>query len=310
MRTILPDELSHRDRHQLLLSGVSPRPIAFVSSIDAHGVSNLAPYSFFNAFASKPPIVAIGPAIAAKTGRVKDTWANIMATGECTINAVSYAMSAAMNITSSEYGPEVDEFIKAGFTKAPSTLVKPPFVAEAPFAMECRLMENIELRRDIGGNGNLMLLEVVAFHVADSVMVDGVIDPRRMDLVARMGGSYYARAHSSVIFEQQQPPRPVIGLDALPDHIRTSPVLTGRDLAILASVPELPMYDGSFPRFDTEFRADAAEIELAAGNAMAALYVLMNDAERRHDRIMLHRIAACFLAHGKIDEAWQTLLME
>lgn len=310
MRTILPDELSHRDRHQLLLSGVSPRPIAFVSSVDANGVSNLAPYSFFNAFASKPPIVAIGPAIAAKTGKVKDTWANIMATGECTINAVSYAMSAAMNIASSDYDAQVDEFTKAGFTKAASSIVHPPYVAESPFAMECRLMENIELRRDIGGNGNLMLLEVVAFHVSDSVMVDGAIDPRRMDLVARMGGSYYARAHESVIFTQQQPPIPSIGIDALPEHIRTSPVLTGRDLAVLATVPELPMYDGSFPVFDAAFRADSVEIELAAGNALAALYVLMNDPLRRHDRIALHSIAKCFLDKGLVDQAWQTLLME
>ena len=310
MRTILPDELSHRDRHQLLLSGVSPRPIAFVSSLDEHGMSNLAPYSFFNAFASKPPIVAIGPAIAAKTGKVKDTWSNIMATGECTINAVSYAMAAAMNITSSDYPPDVDEFTKSGLTKAASTIVAAPYVAEAPFAMECKLMENIELRRDIGGNGNLMLLEVVAFHVADSVMVDGAIDPRRMDLVARMGGSYYARAHASVIFEQQQPMRPSIGIDMLPEHIRLSPVLTGHDLAVLAAVPELPMYDGSFPRFDEAFRADSVEIELAAGNAMAALYVLMNDTVRRHDRMLLHRIARCFIERGQIDEAWQTLLME
>jgi hypothetical protein len=233
-----------------------------------------------------------------------------MATGECTINAVSYAMSAAMNIASSDYDADIDEFTKAGLTKAESALVRAPYVAEAPFAMECRLMENIELRRDIGGNGNLMLLEVVAFHVADSVMVDGMIDPRRMDLVARMGGSYYARAHASVLFEQQQPPRPSIGMDALPDHVRTSPILSGRDLAVLATVPELPVYDGSFPVFDAAFRADDVEIELAAGNGQGALYVLMNDPLRRHDRILLHRTAKCFLEHGQVDQAWQTLLME
>jgi flavin reductase (DIM6/NTAB) family NADH-FMN oxidoreductase RutF len=310
MRTILPDDLSHRDRHQLVLAGVSPRPIAFVTSMDADGATNLAPYSFFNAFASKPPIVAIGPAIAAKTGRVKDTWTNIMTTGECTISTVSFRIAAAMNVASGEYAPDVDEYEKSGLSKAPSAYVKPPYVAESPFAMECKLMENIALRRDIGGNGNLMLLEVVAFHVADSVYVDGKIDPRRMDLVARMSGSYYARAHASVIFEMTQPPRPCIGVDALPEHIRTSPVLTGSDLAKLATVPELPMYDGSFPRFDEAFRADDVDIELAAGNAMAALYVLMNDSIRRHDRRMLHRIARCFIEGGRLDEAWQTLLME
>ena len=98
MKTILPADLSHRDRHQLLLSGVAPRPIAFVGSVDAHGVANLSPYSFFNAFASNPPIVALGPAIAAKTGQTKDTWRNIMDTGECTISMVSYAMVQQMNV--------------------------------------------------------------------------------------------------------------------------------------------------------------------------------------------------------------------
>lgn len=310
MRTILPDDLSHRDRHQLVLAGVSPRPIAFVTSMDNEGVTNLAPFSFFNAYASKPPIVAIGPAIAAKTGRVKDTWTNIVATGECTISTVSHRIVAAMNVTAADYPPDVDEYEKAGLTKAASQYVKPPYVAESPYAMECRFMENIALRRDIGGNGNLMLLEVIAFHVSDSIYVDGKIDPRRMDLVARMGGSYYARAHASVIFEMSQPTRPCIGVDALPEHIRLSTVLTGNDLATLASVPELPMYDGSFPRFDVEFRADDVNVELSAGNATAALYVLMNDPTRRHDRALLHRIARCFIERGQIDEAWQTLLME
>ncbi len=307
MRTILPSDLSHRDRHQLLLSGVAPRPIAFVGSMDANGVPNLSPYSFFNAFASKPPIVAIGPAIAARTGEPKDTWLNILATGECTISTVSYAMVHRMNVAAAPYPSDVDEFVKSGFTKAPSHVVRPPFVAESPYAMECKLIQNIELGRDVGGNGNLMLLEVVAFHVADSVMVNGQIDPGRMDLVGRMGHAHYTRTTDR--FEAVQPHLPCIGIDALPDHIRHSEVLTGNDLARLAYVPVLPMLDGSFPQFDEAYMADSVEIELDAGNPLGALYAMMKHGQQR-DRGLRHRIAKAFLAKDEVEHAWQTLLLE
>ncbi len=307
MQTFLPEDLSHRDRHQLLLSGVSPRPIAFVTSVDTAGIVNLSPFSFFNAFASKPPIVAIGPAIGAKSGKAKHTLLNILATGECTISTVSYSMVHAMNLTAAEYPNEVDEYVQSGFTKRASTFVAPPSVAESAYTMECKLMENIELRRDIGGNGNIMLLEVVAFHVADSVLVDGKVDPRRLDLVGRMGMAYYSR--TTDIFEAVQPPHLPIGMEALPDHIRTSPVLTGNELAQLAYVPVLPMLDGSFPRFDDGFRADFLEIELEYGRPEGALYVWLQTADHS-DRVSLHRIAQQFIRRGQIAEAWQTLLLD
>ena len=308
MRTILPDDLSHRDRHQLLLSGVSPRPIAFVTSMDAQGTMNLSPFSFFMSFASKPPIVAIGPAIAAKTGRAKDTWLNILATRECTISCVSYDMVHAMNLTSAEFPSEVDEYTVSGFTKAPSSMVAPPYVAESPYSMECRLFENIELRRDIGGNGNIVLLEVVAFHVADSVFTaDGKVDPRSLDLVGRMGYSHYCRTRD--IFDATQPGHLPIGMDALPDHIRTSQILTGNDLAQLAYVPVLPMYDGSFPQFASDFAADSIDVELACERPLGALYVWLQRGDRK-DHATLHRIAPLFIQQSKIDEAWQSLLLD
>ena len=307
MRTILPADLSHRDRHQLLLSGVAPRPIAFVGSVDEEGRPNLSPYSFFNAFASKPPIVAIGPAIAARTGQPKDTWLNILATKECTISAVSYAMVHSMNVAAAPYPPDVDEFIKAGFTKAASELVKAPYVAESPYAMECKLIESLELGRDVGGNGNLMLLEVVAFHVSDSVMDGDRVDPGKMDLVGRMGFSHYTRTTDR--FEATQPHQPSIGLDQLPEHIRTSEILTGNDLARLAYVPVLPMLDGSFPEFDREYRADSVEIELDSRNPMGAFYAMLQ-AGQQHDRGLRHRIAKAFLERDEVENAWQTLLLE
>jgi len=307
MRTILPADLSHRDRHQLLLSGVAPRPIAFVGSVDENGVPNLSPYSFFNAFASNPPIVAIGPAIGARTGHPKDTWLNILATKECTISAVSYSMVHRMNVAAAPYPPDVDEFIKAGFTKKASDLVRAPYVAESPYAMECKLIQNIELGRDVGGNGNLMLLEVVAFHVSDSVFDGDCVDPGKMDLVGRMGFSHYTRTTDR--FEATQPHTACIGIDQLPEHIRTSEILTGNDLARLAYVQVLPMLDGSFPQFDEDFRADSVEIELLSGNPMGALYAMLQ-AGQQHERALRHRIAKAFLAMDEIENAWQTLLLE
>lgn len=307
MKTIFPADLGHRERHQLLLGGVAPRPIAFVTSADSEGQVNLAPFSFFNAYSSRPPIVAIGPAIGAKSGLAKDTLLNIQATQECTISAVTYSMVHRVNITSAPYPASVNEYHKAGFTEAKSSIVSVPFVAESPYALECKLIQNIELRRDIGGNGNLMMLEVVAFHVADSVLDEaGNIDPARMDLVGRMGQSWYSRANS--LFKAVQPSHQPIGFDGLPEHILHSPVLTGNDLAQLAYVPILPMLDGSFPQFPEEFKADSIEIELAAGNPMGALFAMMQRPALRTE-LMRHRIAQAFIRNGMIDEAWQTLLL-
>lgn len=309
MQTILPSDLSHRDRHQLLLSGVAPRPIALVATLSKDGVGNLSPFSFFNAYASKPPILAIGPAISAKTGAIKDTWQNLVDTRECTVNVCSYSMVEAINLASAEYPSEVDEFSKCGLSKAPSHIVQAARVAESLFSMECILMENHELRRDIGGNGNLTLLEVVCFHVSDSIMTDGRIDPRRMDLIARMGYDYYCRITPETIFEVNKPGLPGIGVDALPEHIRTSPILTGNHLAKLAGVQFLPMLDGSFPEFNDEFRADSVEVELEGGRPDAALFVLLGEGSQ-HNRNLRHKIAAKFLELDRVTEAWQTLLLE
>ena len=140
MITITPSEIPHRDMHSILLSGVAPRPIALVSTIDAAGNVNLSPFSFFNAYASKPPIVAIGPAFSAATGKAKDTYLNIIETGECTINSVQYSMVEQINLASCEYERGTDEFVKSGLTKRPSQLVKPPMVAESLFSMECKFL--------------------------------------------------------------------------------------------------------------------------------------------------------------------------
>jgi flavin reductase (DIM6/NTAB) family NADH-FMN oxidoreductase RutF len=119
----IPGEVPKRDMHQILLSGVAPRPIALVSTISKDGILNLAPYSFFNAFASNPPIIAIGPAISAATGKIKDTYTNIIETGECTINAVTFDMTEQISLASCEFPPDVNEFEKTSLHYAVSKMI-------------------------------------------------------------------------------------------------------------------------------------------------------------------------------------------
>ncbi len=312
MRTIDPAALSYRERHQLVLGGIAPRPIALVATQNRQGQTNLAPYSFFNAFASHPPIVAIGPAHSLRTMEPKDTLVNLLETGECTISVVTARIAEQVNMASAEYDYGIDEFAKAGLTKRPSQRVRPPGVAESPFIMECVLLEHIPLARDRGGNGNLVLLEVVLFHVAESVLVDGRIDPHRMQLVGRLGRDWYCRAFGSALFELPRPQGCGIGVDALPASIRESPILTGQDLALLASVTEIPEPDPTFPSFPEGMRADDVEVELAIGEPLRALCAFFQASPPRDGRrrLLLHRIAQAFLRRRQVAEAWQTLLLE
>lgn len=308
MVTINPSDIPHRDMHSIMLSGVAPRPIALVSTIDSEGNTNLSPFSFFNAYGSKPPIVAIGPAFSAATGKAKDTYLNIIETGECTINAVQYSMVEQINLASCEYERGVDEFVKSGLTKRASDIVRPPMVAESPFAMECKFIENIPLGRNIGGNGNMMLLEAVRFHISESAMADGKLDPQRLDLVARMGYNWYCRANGDSVFELMKPRWNGIGFDALPEEIRTSEILTGNNLAHLAGVKEFPVRDENFPDFDGIAAADSMEIELQARNPIGALFALKLKGITL-DRTTRHRIAKAFIEINATNEAWQTLLL-
>jgi flavin reductase (DIM6/NTAB) family NADH-FMN oxidoreductase RutF len=279
MTTYNPKDIPHKDFHQILLSAVSPRPIAFVTSMNKGGQANLSPFSFFNAFASKPPVVAIGPAIAAATGREKDTLLNILETGECTISTVHFDILHQMNLASTNYDRGVDEYLKAGLTKKPSEIVKPPYVAESHIALECALIENIELFREEGGNGNIMLLRVLRLHAKDDVLTEGKIDPRKMDLVGRMGYKWYTRVSAVSCFECAQPIAKGIGFDNLPIHVLNSTVLRGSDLAKLASVTSIP-----------EQRKDFAIDEKYSSIPSA------------------HDIAQQYLDEGMIEQAWQVLL--
>jgi len=180
-----------RANFKTMLSCVLPRPIAFVSTISAEGVPNLAPFSFFNAVGSNPPAVMFSPCTKAD-GTDKDTIHNLRAVGEFVVNVVSYDIKDAMNQTSFAYPPEVDEFEAAGFTPLPSKFVKPPRAAESPVHLECKLIDIVPV-----GKGplaaNICLGEVLCFHLAEEVALsDGTADVAGLDLVGRLGGPDYS----------------------------------------------------------------------------------------------------------------------
>ena len=194
--------LAARERYKLLVSTVTPRPIAWVVSQDAQGVNNAAPFSFFNAFAGDPPVVGIGIG-SRKPGQAKDSRANILETRQFVVNLVSEKNAEQMNITAIEFERGVDELVQAGLTTLPSVRVKPPRIAESPVAMECELIQIVDL-----GETGLVLGRVLAMHVDDEFVLDAskpYIDTPNLKLIGRMHGTgWYAR--TSDLFEMPRIP--------------------------------------------------------------------------------------------------------
>ena len=183
-------------------SDLVPRPIAWVSTIDAAGRVNLAPFSFFQAVGAEPPsvIVSIGRH---RDGDYKDTGVNLRASGEAVINVVTDDLAEAMNLTAGEQPFGVDELKLAGLTPAPCRHVAAPRVAESPISLECRLAQEVQ----IGDTENayfVAVLEVVAFHVRDDLYDEGRIDPRKLQPLGRLGGNAYS--HPGEVFEMERPP--------------------------------------------------------------------------------------------------------
>lgn len=185
-----PAEHSYKDIYRLMIGAIVPRPIAFVSSQDEHGVRNLAPFSYFTACSTNPPVVCFCAAVRSGPEPQKDTLRNIRATGEFVVNIVTEEIAAQMNATSAEVAPEVDEFVLSGLTPVASELIRPARVAESPFQMECRLRQVVEVS-PLPGGGNLVLGEVVLFHIREDLLEDGKIDPDKLRAVGRMGGPTY-----------------------------------------------------------------------------------------------------------------------
>ncbi|NNJ82655.1 MAG: flavin reductase family protein [Flavobacteriaceae bacterium] len=273
MITIDPKEIPTPKLHGYLLGAVSPRPICFASTVDSKGSVNLSPYSFFNVFSANPPVMIFSPARRVRDNTTKHTLENVLETKEVVINIVSYEMVQQMSLSSTEYPKGVNEFLKAGFTEVPSDVVKPPRVEEAPVQFECKVNEVIALGNH-GGAGNLVICEVMKLHLHEEILDEnGRIDPLKIDTVARMGGNWYSRAKAG-LFEVEKPLRTLgIGVDALPESIRLSTVLTGNDLGILANVEALPegVNDEIKPSDETQKKAQEY---LKTGNVMEAWKIL------------------------------------
>lgn len=294
MFTIDPKEMKTGVFHSYMLASIAPRPIAFASTIDNSGNMNLAPFSFFNAFGSKPPTVVFSPARRVRDNTIKHTLENIYEIKEVVINVVNYKMVQQASLASTEYPKGVSEFIKAGFTPVKSELVRPYRVKESPVQMECKVVEVKEMGTE-GGAANLIICEILLMHIADDVLTpENKIDPNKIDLVARMGGDLYCRASGSALFEVAKPLSTLgMGIDHLPIDIRTSTVLTGNNLGQLGNVEKFP--------------DDEAVAEFRHRDFMKEIFSRFG-----HDENMLrnkiHELAKTLLEQKHVEEAWKVLL--
>ncbi|WP_442846867.1 flavin reductase family protein [Leeuwenhoekiella sp. H156] len=287
-QTLDPAASDNATVYGILAGAVSPRPIAFASTLDAEGRPNLAPYSFFNVFSSNPPIVVFSPVRRGRDNTTKHTLDNILETKEVVINIVNYAMVQQMSLASTEYDAGVDEFVKAGFTKLESEAVKPFRVKESPVQLECKVKEVVAMG-DQGGAGNLVICEVVRMHLHENILTEaGTIDDHKIDLVARMGGNWYTRAIDGM-FEVPKPLRNLgVGVDQIPEAFRTSSILTGNDLGRLGNVDVLPQAEEIQAFLETE-----AELkDLAAAKNSPALHGKIQE----------------LISNNKIQEAWKLIL--
>ena len=289
---IVPGEIKTGLLHSYLLGAIAPRPICFASTIDEDGNPNLSPFSFFNVFGSKPPILIFSPARRVRDNTTKHTLENARRTGEVVINVVNYNIVQQMSLASCEYPAGVNEFIKSGLTPVASDMVKPFRVKESPAQLECKVKEIIETGQE-GGAGNLVICEVVCMHVDDNDLdANGNIDPHKIDLVARMGANYYCRASGNAVFEVEKPNLNLgIGVDKLPENIRTSQVLTGNDLGILANCTAIP-----------ERQSDFTDSGLQA--------IINDNTDNNAGKHAIHKYAQQLIAQKEIDKAWQVLLIE
>jgi flavin reductase (DIM6/NTAB) family NADH-FMN oxidoreductase RutF len=284
-------DLKIADRQYYLQTVVAPRPVCFASTIDKAGNINLSPFSFFNLFSTNPPIVIFSPSRRIRNNTIKHTLENVLEVPEVVINIVTYDMVHQVSLASCEFPKEVNEFEKAGFTAEPATLVKPPMVKESKVKMECKVVEVKPLGTE-GGAGNLVICEVLRMHIDDSLLDDNKkIDQRKIHHIARLGGDWYCKVDETNLFMVPKPNTELgIGVDALPESIRNSKILTGNDLGHLANVNEMPVIEPSF---------DDPHLK----NIIQYYSINPDDMERE-----LHTYAKKLLGEGKVKEAWQVLL--
>ena len=291
MITIDLQQLNAIEKQRWLQYAIAPRPICLASTIDKAGTINLSPVSFFNIFSIDPPIAIFSPSRRVRDNTTKHTLENVMELPEVVINIVDYDMVQQTSLASCEYDQDINEFIKAGFTMQPATIVQPPMVKEAKIKMECRVLEVKSLGKR-GGSGNLVIAEILLIHVEESILdADGRIDQLKLNHVARLGGDWYCKVDASNLFKVEKPnTKKGIGIDALPLNIRHSIILTGNHLGQLANVYEMPFIDPAY--HDNNLK-----------NIFQ--YYSLNPDEME---LELHRYAATLLSENKVKEAWQVLL--
>jgi flavin reductase (DIM6/NTAB) family NADH-FMN oxidoreductase RutF len=287
MITIDPKGISVSVLQGYLQGTVAPRPIAFVSSVDLNGSVNLSPFSFFNMFSMNPPILVFSPSRRVRDNSTKHTLQNVLDVPEVVINMVSYDMVEKASLASCDFPKGTNEFVKSGFTEVPSVKVRPPRVEESLVSFECKVNQVMPLGTQ-GGAGNLVICEVLLIHAKEEIFdAEGKINPNKLDAVARMGGDNYCRAFGDAIFKVPKPNEKVgIGYDQIPEHIRSSKVLTGNDLGRLGNIEKLP---------------DPESIKAFKRSSVWPSIFSSGEAE-------IHRYAQQLLKEGKIEDAWRALL--
>ena len=290
-KTINLKEIKTTDVQNFLNHAIAPRPICFASTIDLNGNVNLSPFSFFNFFSTNPPIAIFSPARRLRNNTTKHTLQNILEVPEVVINIVDYEMVQQVSLCSCEFPKETDEFIKSGFTKEPSLLIKPPRVKESKIQMECKVIEIKHLGTE-GGAGNLIICEIMIMHLDENILgKNGMIDQQKINHVARLGGNWYAKISPENLFEVEKPNVELgIGFDQLPMSVKNSKILSGNHLGQLANVHEMPVIN---PAFEDEklknifqyFSTDPSEMETE-----------------------LHLYARDLLEQRRVSDAWQVLL--
>jgi flavin reductase (DIM6/NTAB) family NADH-FMN oxidoreductase RutF len=283
--------LSAEQRQSYLQHAIAPRPICLASTIDLEGRVNLSPFSFFNLFSTNPPIVVFSPSRRLRDQSTKHTLQNIMEVPEVVINIVDFGMVQQISLASCEFPKGIDEFVKAGFTAEPATVVKPPLVKESKVKMECRVCEIKSLGQE-GGAGNLVICEILRLHIEESILNESKgIDQKKLHHVARLGGNWYCRVDETNLFEVEKPNIKLgIGIDALPENIRHSNILSGNNLGSLANLHEKPSID---PAFQDERLKNIFQ------------YYSVDPEEMEKE---LHIYAKFLLDQGKVQDAWQVLL--
>lgn len=296
MKTIYPKDLPVPEFHALLQGSIAPRPIAFASTIDLEGNINLSPFSFFNLFSTNPPILIFSPSRRVRDNTTKHTLENVKEVPEVVIHTVHYGLVEQMSLASTEYAEGINEFEKAGLTPVKSSLVKPPRVKEAKVSFECKVNE-VKALGESGGSGNLVICEVLCMHVDEQILdQQGVIDPNKLDLVARLGGNWYSRTNGDSLFEIPKPLRTLgIGVDQIPEAIRNSVILTGNNLGRLGNVEQLPDEEAV-----ESFGKTAAVEEMRVR--------FQNDPASWLDH--LHLWAKEELEEGNVEKAWLILLQQ